>query len=184
MTRYYTNIDNNIYLSTCISAVLVTLPFAMYSSAVSGLIHYLSWIETLLSWLQLLKHEVYNNNYRLRYVVHGRGCNPHRSLWRHWSRQNSETITGREKRRPPRPMKSSELSNGENRIAIRQLLQNRKLRHLWRHNLGSSWKLQKMAQANFSIGAYYNITENQDNLIKTVGRDSFWAPKPIKVQVF
>jgi len=21
--------------------------------------------------------------YRLRYVVHGRGCNPHRSLWRH-----------------------------------------------------------------------------------------------------
>jgi len=27
-------------------------------------------------------------------------------------------------------MKSSELSNGENRIAQRQLLQNRKLRHL------------------------------------------------------
>ena len=26
-------------------------------------------------------------------------------------------------------MKSSELSNGENRIAVRQLLQNRKLRH-------------------------------------------------------
>jgi len=23
-------------------------------------------------------------NQRLRYVVHGRGCNPHRSLWRHW----------------------------------------------------------------------------------------------------
>ena len=36
----------------------------------------------------------------------------------------------REKRRPPRPMKSSELSNGENRITLRQLLQNRKLRHL------------------------------------------------------
>ena len=35
-----------------------------------------------------------------------------------------------EKPRPPRPMKSSELSNGENRIALRQLLQNRKLRHL------------------------------------------------------
>jgi len=32
----------------------------------------------------------------------------------------------REKRRPPRPMKSSELSNGDNRIALRQLLQNRK----------------------------------------------------------
>jgi len=28
------------------------------------------------------------------------------------------------------PMKSSELSNGENRIALRQLLQNSKLRHL------------------------------------------------------
>ena len=28
------------------------------------------------------------------------------------------------------PTKSSELSNGENRIALRQLLQNRKLRHL------------------------------------------------------
>jgi len=79
---------------------------------------------------------------RLRYVVHGRGCNPHRSLWRHWWRHNSETIRDREKRRPPLPMKSSELSNGENRIALRQLLQNRKLRHLWRHNLGSRRKLQ------------------------------------------
>ena len=35
-----------------------------------------------------------------------------------------ETITDREKRRPLRPIKSSELSNGENRIAVRQLLQN------------------------------------------------------------
>jgi len=26
------------------------------------------------------------------YVVHGRGCNPHRSLWRNWWRHNSETI--------------------------------------------------------------------------------------------
>ena len=39
-------------------------------------------------------------------------------------------------------MKSSELSNGENRIALPQLLQNRKLRHLC-HNLGSRWKLKK-----------------------------------------
>jgi len=39
---------------------------------------------------------------------------------------NSETIRDREKRRPPRSMKSSELSSGENRI----VLQNRKLRHL------------------------------------------------------
>ena len=43
-------------------------------------------------------------------------------------------------------MKSSELSSGENRIALRQLLKNRKLRHLWRHNLGSRWKLQKWLQ--------------------------------------
>jgi len=53
-------------------------------------------------------------------------------------------------------MKSSELSNGENRIAVRQLLQNRKLSHLRHHNLGSRWKLQKMARKNFSIGAVYN----------------------------
>jgi len=39
-------------------------------------------------------------------------------------------LRDREKRRPPCAMKSSELSNGENRIALRQLLQNRKLRHL------------------------------------------------------
>ena len=77
-------------------------------------------------------------------------------------------------------MKSAELSNGENRIAVRQLLQNRKLRHLWRHNLGSRWELQKMARENFSIGAFYNITKNQDNPIKTVGLYIFWAPKPPK----
>jgi len=124
-------------------------------------------------------------------MVHGRGCNPHRStttfaslevtsLWRHWWRHNSETIRDGEKRRPPRAMKSSELSNGENRIALRQLLQNRKWRHWWRHNLVSRWKLQKMARENFSIGAFYNITKNQDNPIKTVGRECFLSPKTPK----
>jgi len=125
-------------------------------------------------------------------MAHGRGCNLHRctttfanlkitSLWRHWRRRNSETIRDREKRRPPRAMKSSELSNGENRIALRQVLQNRKWRHWWRHNLGSRWKLQKkMARDNFSIGAFYNITKNQDNPIKTVDRDSFLSPKTPK----
>jgi len=34
-------------------------------------------------------------------------------------------------------------------------------------------KPQKMARENFSIGAFYNITKNQDNPIKTVRRDSF-----------
>jgi len=29
----------------------------------------------------------------------------------------------------------------------------------------------------------YNITKNQDNPIKTVGRDSFLIPKPLKIQV-
>jgi len=48
---------------------------------------------------------------------------------------------------------------------------------LWRHSLDSRWKLQKMAQENFSIGAFYNITKNQDNPIKTVGWDSFLSPK-------
>jgi len=37
--------------------------------------------------------------------------------------------------------------------------------------------LKKMALENFSIGAFYNITKNQDNLIKTVGRDSFFEPQ-------
>jgi len=61
------------------------------------------------------------------------------------------------------PMKLSELSNGENRIALRQVLQNRKFR--------------QMARENFSIGAFYNITKNQDNPIKTVGRDTFFEPQ-------
>ena len=113
-------------------------------------------------------------------MVHGPGCNLHRSLWRHWWRHNLETIRYREKRRTPRPMKTYELSNGENRIALWQLLQNRKLRHLWRHNLGSRWKLQKMARENFSIDVFYNITKNQDNPIKIVGRDSFLSPKTPK----
>ena len=83
-------------------------------------------------------------------------------------------------------MKSSEVSNGENRIALQQLLQNWKLRHLWRHNLGSKWKLQEMARENFSIGAFYNITKNQDNPIKTIGRDtgSFLSPKTPKNTCF
>jgi len=39
---------------------------------------------------------------------------------------------------------------------------------------------KKMAGENFSIGALYNITKNQDNPIKTVGRDSFLRPKTPK----
>jgi len=38
-----------------------------------------------------------------------------------------------------------------------------------------------MARENFSIGAFYNITKNQDNPIKTVGRNSFLlSPKTPK----
>ena len=33
---------------------------------------------------------------------------------------------------------------------------------------------------NFSIGVFYNITKNQDNPFKTVGRDSFLSPKTAK----
>ena len=43
---------------------------------------------------------------------------------------------------------------------------------------------KKMARENFSIGAFYNITKNQDNLIKNLGRDSFFSPKNPKIQVF
>ena len=74
---------------------------------------------------------------------------------------------------------------GAFRIALRQLLQNRKLRHLWRHNLGSIWKLQKVARENCSIGAFYNITKYQHSPIKTIGRDSFFLrPETPKIQVF
>jgi len=37
-----------------------------------------------------------------------------------------------------------------------------------------------MARENFSIGAFYNITKNQDNPIKIVGQDSFFEPKTPK----
>jgi len=37
-----------------------------------------------------------------------------------------------------------------------------------------------MAGDNFSTGALYNITKNQDNPIKTVGQDSFLSPKTPK----
>jgi len=39
---------------------------------------------------------------------------------------------------------------------------------------------KKMARENFSIGVFYNITKNQDNLIKSVGRHSFLSPKTPK----
>jgi len=37
-----------------------------------------------------------------------------------------------------------------------------------------------MAWENFSIGAFYNITKNKDNPIKTVGQDSFLSPQTHK----
>jgi len=37
-----------------------------------------------------------------------------------------------------------------------------------------------MARENFSIGAFYIISENQDNPIKTVGRDRFLSLKTPK----
>jgi len=42
----------------------------------------------------------------------------------------------------------------------------------------------KMARENFSVGVLYNITKNQDNPIKTVGRDSFLSPKTPKNTTF
>jgi len=45
-------------------------------------------------------------------------------------------------------------------------------------------EIAKDGRENFSIGAFYNITKNQDNPIKTVGRDSFLSPKPLKIPVF
>jgi len=34
-----------------------------------------------------------------------------------------------------------------------------------------------MARENFSIDAFYDVAKNQDNLMKTVGRDSFFEPQ-------
>jgi len=39
---------------------------------------------------------------------------------------------------------------------------------------------KKWLEKNFSIGAFYNIIKNQDNPIKSVGRDSFLSPKTPK----
>jgi len=41
-------------------------------------------------------------------------------------------------------------------------------------------EIAKMARGNFSIGAFYNITKNQDNPIKTVRPDSFLSPQTPK----
>ena len=43
---------------------------------------------------------------------------------------------------------------------------------------------KKLARENFSIGAFCNITKNQDNLIKTVGQDSFLSTKTPKNTTF
>jgi len=45
-------------------------------------------------------------------------------------------------------------------------------------------EIAKMARENFSIGALYNITKNQDNPIQTVGRDSFLSPQTPKKYKF
>ena len=41
-------------------------------------------------------------------------------------------------------------------------------------------EIAKMAREKFSIGAFYNITKNQDNPIKTVGGDSLLSLKTPK----
>jgi len=41
-------------------------------------------------------------------------------------------------------------------------------------------EIAKNGSREFSIGVFYNITKNQDNLIKTVGRDSLLSPKTPK----
>ena len=43
---------------------------------------------------------------------------------------------------------------------------------------------KKMTRENFSVGAFCNITKNQVNSMKTVGRDSFLSPKTLKIRVF
>jgi len=38
----------------------------------------------------------------------------------------------------------------------------------------------EIAKKMAGVGAFYNITKNHDNPIKTVGRDSFLSPKTPK----
>ena len=68
-------------------------------------------------------------------------------------------------------------AGGAIRIAVRQLSQTWKLRHYDVIDDVIIWvqdgNCKKMARENFSMGAFYNITKNPDNPIKTVGRDSF-----------
>ena len=41
-------------------------------------------------------------------------------------------------------------------------------------------EIAKNGSIEFQYGAFYNITKNQDNPIKTVGQDSFLSPKTSK----
>ena len=77
-------------------------------------------------------------------------------------------------------MKSSELSNGGNRIAVRKLLQNGNYVIYDVIISVQDGNCKKMAWENCSIGAFYNIAKNLDNPIKTVGRGSFLRPKTPK----
>ena len=77
-------------------------------------------------------------------------------------------------------MKSSELANGENRIAYDNFCKtgNDVIDDviIWVQD----GNCKKMARENFSIGAFYNITKNQVNAIKTIGRDIFFEPETLK----
>ena len=80
-------------------------------------------------------------------------------------------------------MKSSELSNGENRIALRDYDNFCKTGNYVIYDVMISVQdgnCKKMARENFSIDAFYNIIKNQDNPFKTVGRDSFLSPQTPK----
>ena len=130
------------------------------------------------------------NNHTSGYatMVHGHGCNPHRcsttfanveitSLWRH----NSETMRDRQKTETTSPheivwaiqiMKTASLYDNfckTGNYVIDDVI-------IWVQD----GNCQKMARENFSIRALYNITKNQHNPIKTVGRDSFLSPKTPK----
>jgi len=124
-------------------------------------------------------------------VVHGRRCNPHRStttlanleitsLWRHWWRHNSETITDIEKWRPPCPMKSSELWKPHRSTTFAKP----EITSFMTSQFGFKTEIaKKMTRENFSIGTF-NITKNRDNPIKTVRRDSFFSHKTPKNSSF
>jgi len=77
------------------------------------------------------------------------GCNPHRSLWRHWRRHNSETIRDREKRRPTWHHEIVWAIQWRKPHRSTKTFAKPEITTIMTSNLGSRWKLQKNGLREF-----------------------------------